>query len=776
MSKLILVTGAAGFIGSHACEALLARGDRVVGLDNLNDYYSPDRKRANLDEVRAKPNGSAFTFVEGDIRDRDLVKRLFAEHRFQGVIHLAAMAGVRKSIEDPHLYYDVNLTATLNLVDAAHRHQTGTFVLASTSSVYGNTQQVPFVETDPCIEPLVPYASSKRAAELLGFTYHHLYQMPFTALRFFTVYGPRGRPDMMAYKVADSIIFGREVPLYNNGNMHRDWTYVEDIVQGVVAAVDRPLGFETINLGRGQPVLLADFVAFIEELTGRKARLVPAPMPDTDIAFTHADITKARRLLGYDPQISVREGVVRFWNWYQRRSGAGLTGLNDWSGHRLVNAKTLAQRLELLRQALAADCRAGKARSQTAVVPADPPSATTSAAATPSADRTGACPAEPAVARGTNATAARPYWMATTRAGRGRQLHRYRQAQKRLDELLKHHAQHETRKAKRKRRRPEQVRICPTDPEAALGRDKLKIFRPLYNTHLAGAIDTPLILDYRVEATMSDTSLFIPAMQGLKQTLGHLPDSVLADGAYATTTNLVYCAAEGITMYAPVDDKPTSAPQDGVAATAKKPRQLGKEQFRWDAAEETYYCPEWHRLIQIGCTTEKREQDQELQVYQYRCPPEHCRDCRRAAECTKVPHKGRTIKRHEHEDKAEALRQRMRTPEGEALYKKRAQTIEPRFTDLKEHRGLRCFAGFGKALAAIQVGLLVLVHNARMADESRHAANASDGKTGPAPGHGVVGYGRAGTSHGVVDASHGPASAGPPAAIRQASTTTAHLT
>ncbi len=318
MSKLILVTGAAGFIGSHACEALLARGDRVVGLDNLNDYYSPDRKRANLDEVRAKPNGSAFTFVEGDIRDRSLVKRLFAEHRFQGVIHLAAMAGVRKSIEDPHLYYDVNLTGTLNLVDAAHRHQTAAFVLASTSSVYGNTQQVPFVETDPCIQPLVPYASSKRAAELLGFTYHHLYQMPFTALRFFTVYGPRGRPDMMAYKVADSIIFGREVPLYNNGKMHRDWTYVEDIVQGVVAAVDRPLGFETINLGRGQPVLLADFVAMIEELTGRKARLVPAPMPDTDIAFTHADITKARRLLGYDPQISVREGVARFWNWYQR--------------------------------------------------------------------------------------------------------------------------------------------------------------------------------------------------------------------------------------------------------------------------------------------------------------------------------------------------------------------------------------------------------------------------------------------------------------------------
>jgi transposase len=382
------------------------------------------------------------------------------------------------------------------------------------------------------------------------------------------------------------------------------------------------------------------------------------------------------------------------------------------SRHRLVNAKTLAQRVELLRQALAADCRVGKARTQTAVVPASPPSATTRAAATPSADRTGACQAEPAVVPGTNATGARPYWLARTRAGRGRQLHRYRQGQGRLDELLKHHAQHETRKAKRKRRCPEQVRICPNDPEAALGRDKLKTFRPLYNTHLAGAIDAPLLLDYRVEATTSDTGLFIPTMQGLKQTLGHAPDSVLVDSIYATTTNLVYCAAEGITMYAPVDDKPTSARQDGIATTAKKPRQLGKEQFRWNAAEETYYCPEGHRLIQIGCQTEKREQDQELQVYQYRCPPEHCRDCRRAAECTAVPHKGRTIKRHEHEDKVDALRQRMRTPEGEALYKKRAQTIEPRFADLKEHRGLRCFASFGKVLAAIQVGLLVLVHNA----------------------------------------------------------------
>jgi UDP-glucuronate 4-epimerase len=194
-------------------------------------------------------------------------------------------------------------------------------VFGSTSSVYGASQQVPFVETDPCDRPLVPYAASKRAAELLGYSYHHLYGLQFTALRFFTVYGPRGRPDMMAYKVADSVFHGREVPLYNDGQLHRDWTFVGDIVRGVLAAVDRPLGYEVINVGRGQPVLLADFVRLIEERTGRRARLVPAAKPDEDMAYTAADITKARHLLGYDPQVSVAEGVARFVDWYERAVG-----------------------------------------------------------------------------------------------------------------------------------------------------------------------------------------------------------------------------------------------------------------------------------------------------------------------------------------------------------------------------------------------------------------------------------------------------------------------
>lgn len=316
--KTYLVTGAAGFIGSHTVDALLSRGDRVVGIDNLNDYYDPQRKLANVDEVRrSAPDPSAYELVHGDIRDRALLERLFSAHSFHAVVHLAAMAGVRASVEDPWLYYDVNLTGTLNLLDSTVRRGNPNFVFASTSSVYGATEAVPFVETDPADRPLAPYPASKRAAELLGHSYHHLHGVDFTALRFFTVYGSRGRPDMMAYKVLDSIFLGREVPLYNDGNMHRDWTYVSDIVAGIVAAADRRLGYEAINLGRGEPVLLRDFVTWIEELARARARLVPAPMMDADVKYTYADVSKARKLLGYDPKVSVREGVERFWIWYR---------------------------------------------------------------------------------------------------------------------------------------------------------------------------------------------------------------------------------------------------------------------------------------------------------------------------------------------------------------------------------------------------------------------------------------------------------------------------
>jgi UDP-glucuronate 4-epimerase len=319
VSKKILVTGAAGFIGSHACQALLTRGDQVIGLDNLNDYYDTARKRANLADVASSAgNNRGFSFVEGDIRDRALVEWLFEEHGFDAIVHLAAMAGVRVSVENPELYYDVNVNGTLRLLDAARRKNVEAFVLASTSSVYGQTLRIPFEESDPCDRPLAPYAASKRAAEMLAFTFHHLYGQPCTVLRFFTVYGPRGRPDMMAYKVLDSIFHGLTVPLYRDGQMHRDWTYVEDIVSGITAAADGTTGYEIINLGRGEPVLLADFVHFIEQLAGRPARLVSAPMPETDISYTSADISKARRLLGYDPKTSVREGVARLWEWYER--------------------------------------------------------------------------------------------------------------------------------------------------------------------------------------------------------------------------------------------------------------------------------------------------------------------------------------------------------------------------------------------------------------------------------------------------------------------------
>jgi UDP-glucuronate 4-epimerase len=339
MHKTFLVTGAAGFIGSHVAGQLLRRGDVVIGLDNLNDYYDVRNKLRNLDELRVEPNADRLSFHRGDFRDRDLVSMLFAKHRFDAVLHLGAMAGVRASIDDPQLYFDVNLNGTRILLDAAvgrlgatgatgataapNRHLT-TFVFATTSSVYGATRQIPFIETDPCDRPLAPYAASKRAAEMLGHTYHHLYQLPFTALRFFTVYGPRNRPDMMAYKVLDNMFFGHQVPLYNNGQMHRDWTYIDDIVSGVVAAADRPMGYEIINLGRGQPVLLAEFVQFIEELTGRRANLTPAPMPDVDIPCTYADVSKARRLLDYSPRVSVKEGITRFWEWYRRAIPSGF--------------------------------------------------------------------------------------------------------------------------------------------------------------------------------------------------------------------------------------------------------------------------------------------------------------------------------------------------------------------------------------------------------------------------------------------------------------------
>ncbi|NLF65424.1 MAG: NAD-dependent epimerase/dehydratase family protein [Chloroflexi bacterium] len=315
----VLVTGAAGFIGSHLAEKLSQRGDEVVGLDNFNDYYDPRRKRANQRRLERYPN---FCMVEADIRDRQGMFDLFAREQFDAVAHLAAMAGVRNAVAHPDLYVEVDYIGTQHLMDAARAAGVGNFVFASTSSVYGDTKQIPFVESDSCDRPLQPYAAAKRAAEILGYTYHHLFGLNFTAVRFFTVYGPNGRPDMMAYLVADSITKGVEIPLYEGGEMYRDWTFVDDITNGVVAAVDRPLGYEVINLGRGELVRLGDFVSIMESLAGRKARLRPAPKLAADVLRTYADIGKARALLDYNPQISVEEGVTRFWEWYRDNVGA----------------------------------------------------------------------------------------------------------------------------------------------------------------------------------------------------------------------------------------------------------------------------------------------------------------------------------------------------------------------------------------------------------------------------------------------------------------------
>ncbi len=318
MSSRILVTGAAGFVGSHLSAMLVARGDEVVGLDNFDPYYPASRKWENVAEVRGGPGGSRFTLVQGDVRDRDHMARLLASG-FDGVAHLAALAGVRASVERPYDYVDVNVNGTLSLLEAARRARLGNFVLVSTSSVYGNATP-PFVETDSADRPLAPYAASKRAAELLCHSYHHVHGLSCTAVRLFTAYGPRNRPDMMAFKVLDSIFTGREIPLFAAGEMLRDWTYVEDVARGIVGALDRPLGFEIVNLGRGHPVRLREFIDAVEELAGRKANLVPAPRVESDAVATGADISKARRLLGFEPRVSVRQGVERLYRWYVDRA------------------------------------------------------------------------------------------------------------------------------------------------------------------------------------------------------------------------------------------------------------------------------------------------------------------------------------------------------------------------------------------------------------------------------------------------------------------------
>ena len=314
MTKSILVTGAAGFIGSHVAEALLQRDQHVIAIDNFNDYYDPARKRAN---VAAFQNHPRLQLYEVDIHNNQAMVEIFTKHRPQAVAHLGAYGGVRYSIGRARLYTEVNIVGTVNLLEAARQVGTEIFVFASTSSVYGQTGQLPFIETDACNLPLAPYPATKKAGEVMGYTYYNLHQLNFTALRFFSVYGPRGRPDMMPFMATERIVKGQEIQLFDGGQMKRDWTYVDDIVEGVVAALEKPLGYEIINLGRGEPVLMADFVEIIEALVGQKAILSTPPAPASEPKVTFANIDKARRLLGYNPQTPVAEGLARLWSWYQ---------------------------------------------------------------------------------------------------------------------------------------------------------------------------------------------------------------------------------------------------------------------------------------------------------------------------------------------------------------------------------------------------------------------------------------------------------------------------
>lgn len=313
----ILVTGGAGFIGSHLCESLLAQGRDVLVIDNFNDFYDPAIKRRNVRSCRTRP---AFSLFEGDIRDKELVKNIMADFRPDAVVHLAAMAGVRPSIQKPHLYNDVNIAGTTVLLEAVREHPVKNFVFGSSSSVYGSHDKIPFSEDDVLNRPVSPYAATKLAGEQLCFTYHHLYQIPVSCLRFFTVYGPRQRPEMAIHLFARKIMDGGAITLYGDGSSRRDYTYIDDILDGVLKSLDRPGAYEIYNLGESRTVSLLEMVSTLEEAIGRKADIRHEPDQPGDVPVTCADITKAERELGYAPKVPIEEGIGRFVKWLKEAS------------------------------------------------------------------------------------------------------------------------------------------------------------------------------------------------------------------------------------------------------------------------------------------------------------------------------------------------------------------------------------------------------------------------------------------------------------------------
>jgi UDP-glucuronate 4-epimerase len=309
----VLVTGGAGFIGSHLVERLLAEEHRVVCLDNFDEFYNPALKRRNLARALKDPG---FRLVEGDLRDGGGLDKIFAGEKFDLVAHLAARAGVRPSVENPALYVDVNLRGTVYLLEACKKHAVRRFIFASSSSVYGNSSRVPFSEEDPVNTPISPYAATKKAGELLCHTYHHLYGMDVACLRFFTVYGPRQRPEMAIHHFTRSIFEGKKISLFGDGSSRRDYTYIDDAVGGTLGAFRREHGFQVYNIGESQTITLAELIAAIEEQVGKKAIIERLPEQPGDVKLTYAEIGKARERLGYNPQTKIREGLARFVQWY----------------------------------------------------------------------------------------------------------------------------------------------------------------------------------------------------------------------------------------------------------------------------------------------------------------------------------------------------------------------------------------------------------------------------------------------------------------------------
>jgi len=332
MSRRVLVTGAAGFIGYHLSERLLSAGDEVVGLDNLNDYYDPQLKEARLERLKKQ---KGFRFLRADLGDRTGVEKIWKETKPEVVVHLAAQAGVRYSLTHPHAYAKSNLEGMLDVLEACRAEKTGNLIFASSSSVYGLNQSMPFSERDNVDHPVSLYAATKKSNELMAHCYAHLYGIPCTGLRFFTVYGPWGRPDMAYYKFTQNILEGREIELYGDGKMQRDFTYVDDIVEGVVRLTRHPAQpnpdwsgkkpdpatspapYRIYNIGNNQPVELGRFVAAIEEATGKKAKIVRKPMPPGDVVATAANVDDLEKVVGFRPKTTIEEGMKKFVEWYR---------------------------------------------------------------------------------------------------------------------------------------------------------------------------------------------------------------------------------------------------------------------------------------------------------------------------------------------------------------------------------------------------------------------------------------------------------------------------